>query len=204
MAKPHNNNNIQRIASPLVHLNIQVQLDNAQQVNGLMVREQPFIGDLQLDADPDNLSLLIAVGEVMGVQQPLTVTRISCLGSMAILWLDQHRWLVLPPPGRGLQVLQALEDTFGQDMSITEQDGKQYVQLNDAAIRYLLDSQNTREEHHEAQQRRLIAQQHLSNQGVELLTLSEASEYDILVRQSCADQLWHWLGQKELKQVANG
>ncbi|MBY4675177.1 sarcosine oxidase subunit gamma family protein [Marinobacterium arenosum] len=190
------------IASPLAHLNINVQFDSRYAVSGLMVREQPFIGELKLDTDPDNLALLIAVGEVMGVQQPLTVTRLSCIGSLAILWLDAHHWLVLPTPGRNLTVQEALEETFGDDLQIDQQDGQQRLRLSEAAIRYLLESQNTREEHRDGVARRSAAHHQLKEQGVQLLPLSDS--HDILVRQSCADQLCQWLSRKELKLAANG
>ncbi|MCV6588671.1 MAG: sarcosine oxidase subunit gamma family protein [Marinobacterium sp.] len=202
------NNNENR--SPLVHLSLGAQVNSDNQVNHLQIEEQPFIGDLQLDADPDNHALLIAVGDMMGVQQPLTASRISCLSTLAIIWLDQvplqnrrgelikrnkpdqPRWLVLPRPGLTLQPAEALAQAFGQDLTLAQHADTIHLQLTDAAVRYLLDSQNTREEQ-AAQLRREQAAQQLQDQGATLLPLTAFNRYDLLIRRSCADQLWQWL-----------
>lgn len=201
MTHAHNNNNPQ---SPLVHLSLSAQLNSDNQVTQLQIEEQPFIGDLQLNTDPDNLSLLIAVGDMMGVQQPLTASRISCFGSLAIIWLDQQRWLALPAPGLTMQPVQALQLTFGQDMQVEQQAESTHIRLNEAAVRYLLTSHNTREEHQSATERRQQAAEQLVNQGVELLPLTAFNQYDLLVRRSCADQLWQWLDAHNGGQAAHG
>lgn len=201
MTHAHNNNNPQ---SPLVHLSLSAQLNSDNQVTQLNIEEQPFIGDLQLNTDPDNLSLLIAVGDMMGVQQPLTASRISCFGSLAIIWLDQQRWLALPAPGLTMQPLQALKQAFGQDLQVEHQADSTRIRLNQAAVRYLLDSHNTREEHQAAVERRQQAADQLIHDGIELLPLTAFCHYDLLVRRSCADQLWQWLDGESHTQAAHG
>lgn len=179
----------------LVHLNVQAAVDQHHRINSIIVRERPFIGDLGLDADPEDQQLLIAIGEVMGVAQPLTVNRISCMGRLAILWVNENSWLVLPPTGAHESVYQALHETFGSDLALHEtRSGKLSAELTPAAINYLLSSSNTRKFSDQD------LSEHSLSQGVNILTLQETQDYDILVRKSCAENLWHWLQQNAKSQ----
>lgn len=197
---------VESINNRLVHINLAIQTDDTDEVSSIMMRERPFIGELNLDIDPDNLSLLIAVGEVMGVAQPLTVSRISCIGKLAILWLDLNRWLVLPPTGSHLSVEQALRDTFGQDIQFQTEGETIQAKLTEAAVRYLLESDNTHESHRQADRRRADSQSRLQNEGVTIMSPCDQREYDILVRDLCAERLWQWLSRQhpEQAQAANG
>lgn len=177
-------------AGTLVHLNLQAAVDHDSRINSIIVRERPFISDLGLDAEPEDKHLLIAVGEVMGVAQPLTANRISCMGRLAILWVNDNRWLVLPPAGAHESVYQALQETFGKDLALAEDDqGHLRAELSEAAIEYLLNSANTQR----FSDLPLTGEQ--LAQGVSILTLKETQDYDILVRKSCAESLWNWLQQ---------
>ncbi|MCP4597547.1 sarcosine oxidase subunit gamma family protein [Neptuniibacter sp.] len=178
----------------LVHLNVQAAVDNDRRINSIIVRERPFIGDLALDAEPDK-QLLIALGEVMSVSQPLTVNRISCMGRLAILWVNENSWLVLPAAGAHESVTQALYETFGSDLTLDEpESGQLSAQLTPAAINYLLSSSNTR------RFSELNVSEEVLSKGVNILTLKETQDYDILVRKSCAESLWEWLQQNTQSQ----
>ncbi len=171
----------------LVHLNLQAAIDSDSRISSIIVRERPFIGDLALDAEPDK-DLLIAVGEVMDVAQPLTVNRISCMGRLAILWIDENRWLVLPPAGAHESVLQALRETFGEDLQIEKNAQQQNIaKLNSPAIHYLLSSANTQ------QFSDLPVTEAELQKGIQVMSLQDTQGYDVLVRKSCAESLWQWL-----------
>lgn len=175
------------LGGTLVHLNVQAAVDTDSRISSIIVRERPFIGDLALDAEPDK-ELLIAVGEVMGVAQPLTVNRISCMGRLAILWVNANRWLVLPPAGAHESVTQALRETFGEDLLLVqEEDGQLNAKLTSAAIHYLLSSSNTQ------QFSDLPVTEAELSQGISIMSLHHTQDYDILVRKSCAESLWQWL-----------
>jgi len=195
---------VQTINNRLVHINLSLQVDNAGDVGAIMMRERPFVGELNLDIDPDNLSFLIAVGDVTGAAQPLAVSRISCIGRLAILWLDVNRWLVLPPTGSHLSVRQALTDTFGQDIRFNTEGEQMHAELTEAAMRYLLESENTQDGHNEAANRRMASHQRLLDEGVMIQSPSDQQEYDILVRDLCAEHLWQWMSHQESQQVVNG
>ncbi|MBB1485053.1 hypothetical protein [Oceanospirillum sediminis] len=191
-------------SNPLLHLNISAELDQKGSVSDITMRQCSLVSDLNLDIDPDNLSFLIAVGDVTGASQPLAVSRISCIGQLAILWLDLNHWLVLPPVQSGLSVSQALTMTFGQDISLKSDDNALRADLTEAAVRYLLESDNTAEMHCEADQRLKDSMQRLIAEGVTIQSLSEQAEYDILLRQACVDRLSQWLTQsQDAGQVVN-
>ena len=195
---------VQTINNRLVHINLSLQVDNAGDVGAIMMRERPFVGELNLDIDPDNLSFLIAVGDVTGAAQPLAVSRISCIGRLAILWLDVNRWLVLPPTGSLMSVRQALTDTFGQDIRFNTEDEQMHAELTEAAVHYLLESENTQDGHNEAADRRMASHKRLLDEGVMIQSPSDQQEYDILVRDLCAEHLWQWMSHQESQQVVNG
>lgn len=181
-----NNTNKATQGGTLVHLNIQAAIDNDSRINSIIVRERPFIGDLALDTEPDQ-DLLIAVGEVMGVAQPLTVNRISCMGRLAILWINENRWLVLPPTGAHESVFNALRETFGEDLKLETSEEGSKAFLNKAAIHYLLSSSNT-------QQFSCLPVTDVElSEGINIMSLQDTKDYDILVRKSCAESLWQWL-----------
>lgn len=174
----------------LVHLNVQAAVDTDSRISSIIVRERPFIGDLGLDAEPDDKNLLIAIGEVMGVAHPLTVNRISCMGRLAILWINENRWLVLPPAGAHESIYQALRETFGEDLKLeTTQEGQLKAHLNKAATHYLLSSSNTQQFSHLP-----VTEEELTN-GITIMSLHDTQDYDILVRKGCAESLWQWLQQ---------
>jgi|GEM_PF-1638071 len=186
-------------SNPLVHLLLRTSLDTAGNIQNVILREQPFIGDLQLDADPEDHSLLIAVGEMMAVPHPLSVSRISCLARMAILWLDHDRWLVLPAPGSSASVSQCLQECFGRDIELQRnQNDEISAQLSEAAVHYLLSSSNTSDYHREADIRKNESLSRLTGRPLQILSLQDMADYQILVRQSAAEQLWSWLDQTQL------
>ena len=179
---------VENLGGTLVHLNLHAAVNDNSHINSIIVRERPFIGDLALDTEPDDKQLLIAVGEVMGVAQPLTVNRISCMGRLAILWINGNRWLVLPPAGAHESVSQALGETFGHDLLLSEDEqGLLKADLSLAAITYLLSSANTQKFSNLQ-----VTEQDIAK-GITILSLKETQDYDILVRKSCAETLWNWL-----------
>ncbi len=190
-----NNKSTQRMSQDsaqggtLVHLNVQAAIGSDSRINSIIVRERPFIGDLGLDTEPNDKELLIALGEVMGVSQPLTVNRISCMGRLAILWVNENRWLVLPPAGAHESVLQAMRETFGEDLKLEESSGQLKAHLTQAAIHYLLSSSNTQ------QFSDLPVTEAELSEGISIMSLHDTQDYDILVRKSCAESLWNWLQQ---------
>ncbi|MGB0466616.1 MAG: sarcosine oxidase subunit gamma family protein [Pontibacterium sp.] len=182
------------INSRLVHINLAIQVDSREQITHIRMRERPFIGELNLDTDPDNLSLLIAVGDVMGVSQPLTVSRISCIGQVSILWLDSGHWLVLPVSGSQLSVKQALSDSFGQQIQFQTEDNLLQASLSETAINQLqANDKNTTP----ADPGKTAHQNHLLQNGISILSPADHQEYDILVRDHCAERLWQWLSHSE-------
>ncbi|WP_286237829.1 hypothetical protein [Neptuniibacter halophilus] len=175
--------------SPLVHLNLQAAIDQQSRISSIMVRERPFLGDLALDTEPDNQALLIALGEVMSVARPLTVNRISCLGRLAILWVSDTEWLVLPQAGTHESVAQALQECFGQDISLlAETSGPLKLSLEPAALAYLLNSRNTYPNH-------FVRYDDSEPREISIMPLQDAEDYDILIRKSGAEGLWQWLKQ---------
>ncbi len=179
--------------NPLVHITIGTHVNQENRLQSIVVHERSFIGDLQLDSDPDDLALLIAVGEMLGVKQPLSACRISCLGSLAILWLDHNRWLVLRSPGEQATLSELLVQIWGKDLTLLENEGQLSARLNTAALSYLLNSGNTQDFRQNSDLYRAQSRDCLQHNPIQILSVETADDYEILVRKSCADTLLKWL-----------
>lgn len=175
----------------LVHIAIGTHIDQDNRVQGIRVHERPFIGDLQLDADPDNPALLIAVGEMLGVKQPLSACRLTCLGSLAIVWLSDQHWLVLRLPGEQGSLTTLLQRTFGDDLHLDcNQTGTTLLaHLNPAAINYLLSSENTRIFRKQPEAQITTT----DTQAIRIESIESNDAFELLVRKGYANQLWDWL-----------
>ncbi|RVU32198.1 hypothetical protein [Neptunomonas marina] len=172
-------------ADPIVHLAIGSRVDQNNRVQHIAVNEHPFIGDLQLDSEPDNHALLIAVGEMMGVKRPLSARRITCLGRLAILWLDNGRWLALRAPGVQASLSELFSEIFGDNIEVSEIGEDISVTLNGLAQSHLLEAEHTITFGQFSSELSL-------NQPI-LVHPIESEEYNVLVRRACADYLSRWL-----------
>jgi sarcosine oxidase gamma subunit len=179
--------------NPLVHLTIGTHVNQENRLQSIVVHERSFIGDLQLDSDPDDPALLIAVGEMMGVKQPLSACRITCLGHMVILWLDHTRWLILRSPGEQNSLSHLLTLSWGNDIQLSYHEGKLTARLNNAALTYLLNSANTQELSTNSTLYREKSMDCLQHNAIQIFSVEAADNYEILVRKSCADTLLKWL-----------
>lgn len=179
--------------NPLVHITIGTHVNQENRLQSIVVHERSFIGELQLDSDPDDTALLIAVGDMLGVKQPLSACRISCFGQLVILWLDHNRWLILRSPGEQAPLEQLLVEIWGQDITLNEHDNKLTARLNEAALIYLLNSSNTQEFRTDSTDYRQASLEKLQQGDIQIQSVEAADNYEILVRKSCADTLLKWL-----------
>lgn len=180
--------------NPLVHITIGTHVNQENRLQSIVVHERSFIGNLQLDSDPDDPALLIAVGEMLGVKQPLSACRISCLGQLSILWLDHNRWLILRSPGEQSSISQLLIQIWGKDITlVTDDKGQLTAHLNIAALNYLLSSENTQDFHQNSKAYRETSLHFLQKNPIRILSLETTDNYEILVRKRCADTLLEWL-----------
>lgn len=182
-------------ADTIVHLAIGTHVDKQNRMQSILVKERPFIGELELDTNPDDPALLIAVGEMLGVKQPLSATRITCLGSMAILWLNNKRWLVLRAPGSRENLSDVLSQHFGSDIRLEESHEGIKATLSCVAINYLLSSYNTIECNERSSSQSFAVESDYSVFIESLENPQSGSEHEVLVRKKCAEALWDWLNQ---------
>ncbi|MEH6470020.1 MAG: hypothetical protein V7752_02110 [Halopseudomonas sp.] len=124
-------------SSPLVYLNL------ASMADGTQLREDPLISSLTLQHQPDDCRLLIALGEVSGSDRPISPKRMTRLSEVLIVWLDEREWLVLPHTRYGHDLEQALENSFGDSLSLDLiPDGTFQAELSDDARKQLKAAQN--------------------------------------------------------------
>ncbi len=180
-------------ADPIVHISLKMLAGQTQRPQYVSLAEQPFITELQLNAEPNDPALLIAVGDMLGVEQPLSVFRISYLGELAILWLDHNRWLILPASDQSISIGEYLTQFFAEGISLIEDNKRLRAQLSPSAIMAILDSSISHEFCALASNSRETSATRLANESVYIDHLKQNDSYDLIVRQGCAIALDTWL-----------
>jgi hypothetical protein len=118
--------------SPLVYLNL------ASQSGQTRLREDPLISSLHLTQRPDDPRLLIALGEISGSSRPIIPRRLTRLADALILWLDDREWLVLPHSRFNMDLELALDQCFGDSLSLELiPDGSFHAELSEQAAMML-------------------------------------------------------------------
>lgn len=180
-------------ADPIVHISLKMLAGQTQLPQYVSLAEQPFISELKLNAEPNDPALLIAVGEMLGVEQPLSVFRISFLGELAVLWLDHNRWLILSTCDQPFSISTYLAQYFAGGISLQEEHYPLTATLSPSAITTILDSSISHEFcAHESNNLETSATR-LANEPVYIHVLSNNESYDLLVRRGCAIALDTWL-----------
>ncbi|GGO87280.1 hypothetical protein GCM10011348_40100 [Marinobacterium nitratireducens] len=120
--------------NPLVHLELRRRLTDSGM--RLELSEQPLVSELALEVDADE-ALLIALGELLMIDQPLRVQAIAHCADLTLLWLDNRHWLLLPTPGDERAAAERLSARLLPDA--VREDGEK-LQLSDAWLSELPDS----------------------------------------------------------------
>lgn len=180
-------------ADPIVHISLKMLAGQTQIPQYVSLAEQPFISELKLNAEPNDPALLIAVGEMLGVEQPLSVFRISYLGQLAILWLDHNRWLILSTCDQPISISAYLSEYFADGISLQEESYPLTAKLTTSAITTILDSSISHEFCALESNSRETSATRLINEPVHIHVLSNNDSYELLVRRGCAIALDTWL-----------
>jgi len=77
---------------------------------GALIREQPFVAQFDLRADPGDTDVMRRIATALGFAVPLAPNTVASLDDHRALWLGPDEWLVVGPESQHQVLEQALRD----------------------------------------------------------------------------------------------
>ncbi len=178
--------------SPLVQCRV---IDRGMNENpGVVLSERPFLGHLNLRGNPADESFLEAVKKVLGLALPQEPNTVEQGEELTVFWLGPNEWLIVTPPDHQETLLRSLREALSEIFTaVTDVSGGQTViTLSGPHARDVLAKGCTLDLHPRVFAPGRCAQTLISKSGALLRQRDDAS-FEIIVRRSFADYLWHWL-----------
>jgi sarcosine oxidase, subunit gamma len=182
--------------SPLVRFARQRQAATPAPANGgVTASERAFCGHLNLRGDPASPEFVAAARSVLGCALPLAPNTVAYSGHCTVFWLGPNEWLIVVPDGAATAMMAELQRALhGQFVAVTDVSGGQtIVVLRGEQVRELLAKGCPLDFHPRAFGPGRCAQSHLAKAPILLHQLDHAPTFELIMRRSFADYLWHWL-----------
>lgn len=163
---------------------------------GLSIREEPFLGYLNLRGQADEPAFLKAVSVAIGVDLPLEPnTTITGDTGLTVLWLAPDEWLLITAPDTQAYMEQGLEDGFGDLFAgVTDiSSGFTMVEIGGRGARELIARGCSLDLHPREFGPGRCAQTLLAKATVLIHQTDATPTFRVVVRRSFADYLWRWL-----------
>ncbi len=90
----------------------------------VVLREAPFLAQIDLRGDPNDKGFLDGVENALGVKLPANANEVVIAGDVRALWLGPDEWLIVGPEGAQDRLFDKLESTLaGRHRSIVDVSG---------------------------------------------------------------------------------
>ena len=162
---------------------------------GVRLMERPFLGHVNLRGDHAEPAFLEAVASVLGLGLPLEPNTVSEGDPNLALWLGPDEWLVLTPPGRQTEAVEALSTALGETFHAVNDvsGGQTVITISGEHARDVLAKGCTLDLHPRAFGPGRCAQTLVAKASVVIRQLDESPSFDLVVHRSFADYLAQWL-----------
>lgn len=162
---------------------------------GVTLREQAFLGYINLRGDPGDEAFCGAVREVTGLDLPTEPNTFVENDHCGVIWLGPNEWYVVAHPGAGHDMLEQLENALGGQHFAANalESGLTTVNISGPSARALLQKGCTLDLHPRALGEGQCAQTLVAKAGVLILYRGDGPSFDLVVRRSFADYLFLWL-----------
>ena len=112
--------------SPLAHLDLARRATAEPGGAGVIVRELPFLGHINLRGDPKDPHFAGAVGGVIGDALPMVPNTLTGMHGITMYWLGPDEWLIVTPDDRRDSIVRHLGQALAkQHCAITDVSGGQ-------------------------------------------------------------------------------
>ena len=166
---------------------------NGQGEPGVVIREAPLLGQLNLRGDASQPEFAAAVAQVLGVPVPMQACTCATTDDVGIYWLGPDAWLLVVSGGREAEVESQLREALPGHFSVVDVSGGQtLVNVSGEGVATLLKKIS----HYDF---------HPTNFGpgrcvhtsfakaTALVSQREDGSFDLVIRRSFADYLARWL-----------
>ena len=181
--------------SPLARFNLAGRATDSTSGAGLIVREHPFLGHINLRGDPRDPSFAGAVGGVMGEALPMVPNTLTDVNGATMYWLGPDEWLIVTPDDHREAILRRLRQALAKlHVAVTDISGGQTaLHLHGRHVRDVLAKGCPIDLHPRVFGIGQCAQSHLGKAPVLIGQIEEQPYFELIVRRSFADYLWMWL-----------
>jgi sarcosine oxidase, subunit gamma len=184
-----------RRESPLASFDLAARAVEHPVGAGVVAREHPFLGHLNLRGDPCDPHFAGAVGGVLGDALPMVPNTLTDVNGVTIYWLGPDEWLIVTPDDHREAVERRLRHALGQlHVAVTDVSGGQTaLHLHGRHVRDVLAKGCPIDLHPRVFGIGQCAQSHLGKAPVLIGQIEEQPYFELIVRRSFADYLWTWL-----------
>ncbi|WP_428623912.1 sarcosine oxidase subunit gamma [Sedimenticola sp.] len=181
-----------RAESPLQHANLNSLADTAAQSAGVQLRELKLLGHLVLRGSRENASFVKGVERVVGVALPETLQSVE-QDTRSLFWISPDEWLLLLPGEEAFGVEQQLRDAIDGHYAVVNVSGGQtLIELSgEQAVSVLKKSTGYDVDARTFPVGKVVTTTFAKTQAI--IRRSAETRWELVVRRSFADYLWHWL-----------
>ena len=181
--------------SPLARFKLGTRATHATSGAGLIAREHPLLGHINLRGDPRDPHFAGVVGGVIGDALPMVPNTLTDVNGITMYWLGPDEWLIVTSDDRREDVQHQLRRALAkQHVAITEVSGGQTaVHLHGRHVRDVLAKGCPIDFHPRVFGIGQCAQSHLGKAPILIGQVEEQPYFELIVRRSFADYVWTWL-----------
>jgi sarcosine oxidase subunit gamma len=161
---------------------------------GVRLIERSFAGQINLRGDYENPEFLRTTAEVLGIELPPDPNTLSKNAGVTVLWLGPDEWLIITPAQRQGSLMQDLRQALGDSLfALTDvSHAHTVIGIDGINAAQTLAKGCSLDMHPAVFGSRQCAQTLLAKASVVIWPNTE-NGFEILVRRSFAEYLWHWL-----------
>lgn len=181
--------------SPLAHVKRAAPGAKSATAAGLIVREERFLGHLNLRGKADDTRFAGAVSGVMGDGLPIVPNTLTELNANTMYWLGPDEWLIVTPAESRTRIEHDLRTALaGQHFALTDvSGGETALHLHGTHVRDVLAKGCPIDFHPRVFGIGQCAQSHLGKAPVLIGQIEEQPYFELVVRRSFAEYVWTWL-----------
>jgi len=162
---------------------------------GLIVREEAFLGHLNLRGKSEDPQFAGAVGGVIRDGLPIVANTLTELNGVTMYWLGPDEWLIVTPDESRKGIERDLRRALAsQHFALTDVSGGQTaLHLHGSRVRDVLAKGCPIDFHPRAFGIGQCAQSHLGKAPMLIGQIEEQPHFELIVRRSFAEYMWTWL-----------
>ena len=181
--------------SPLARVRRAARSMDEVSAAGLIVREEKFLGHLNLRGKSADPRFAGAISGVIGDGLPIEANTLTELNATTMYWLGPDEWLIVTPDESRKRIEADLRRALaGQHFALTDVSGGQTaLHMHGSHVRDVLAKGCPIDFHPRVFGIGQCAQSHLGKAPVLIGQIEEQPYFELIVRRSFAEYVWTWL-----------